>query len=96
MSRTLIADGKKIPCQVNVETDRHLSAVRQLGKTIQKKEGKRWMTGRRFAKREKAPEGREVAIRAHQITIPARPFLGVSREDERPIMQDAEDWLMRG
>lgn len=81
---------------VEVGSDHHLSAVHQLGKTIQKKEGKRWMAGRRFAKREKTPEGREVAIRAHQITIPARPFLGVSREDERLIMEDAEDWLVRG
>ena len=52
------------------------------------------MAGRRFARRADAPEGREVAIKAHTITIPARRFLGVSAEDEEEILETAERWLM--
>ena len=52
------------------------------------------MVGRRFARRADGGEGREVAIKAHKITIPARPFLGVSKEDEEDIFDMAERWLM--
>lgn len=69
------------------------AAIHQLGGTIQKPAGTRWMAGRRFARRADAPDGREVAIKAHSITIPARPFLGLSRADEAMVLEEAEDWL---
>lgn len=81
---------------VEVGSAHPLSPVHQLGKVIDKKEGARWMVGRRFAKRDNPEDGHEVAIRAHKITIPARPFIGVSAEDEQRIAEIAEDWLMRG
>ena len=53
--------------------------------------------GRRFAKREnKTSVGTEVAIGAYRITIPARPFLGVSRNDEADIFAQAHKWLAIG
>lgn len=70
------------------------AAIHQLGGTINKPAGTRWMHGRRFAKREKFPDGKDVAIKAHRIKIPARPFLGVSKEDQEDIFAATERWLM--
>ena len=69
------------------------AAIHQLGGTIDKPAGTRWMAGRRFAKKATSPEGREVAIPAHRISIPARPFLGLSAADEAAILDQAERWL---
>jgi phage gpG-like protein len=69
------------------------AAIHQLGGTIQKPAGSRWMAGRRFARRAGAPDGKAVAIAAHAITIPARPFLGLSDADEAAILDEAERWL---
>lgn len=69
------------------------AAIHQLGGTISKPAGSRWMVGRRFARRADGDGGREVAIPAHTITIPARPYLGVSAEDEEDILDMAERWL---
>lgn len=50
--------------------------------------------GRRFAKRKnKTSVATEVAIGAHQITIPARPFLGIGPDDETDIIAAARRWL---
>lgn len=50
--------------------------------------------GRRFAKREnKTSVATGVRIGAHRITIPARPFLGVSPQDEADIIDLARGWL---
>ena len=70
------------------------AAIHQFGGTIEKDAGSRYMVGRRFAKREQ-DGGRDVAIKAHSITIPARPYLGLTPTDEEGILEDAEDWLMR-
>lgn len=70
------------------------AAIHQLGGTINKAAGTRWMAGRRFARRADAPDGRDVAIKAHTITIPARPYLGISKEDEEDIFDATERWLM--
>lgn len=69
------------------------AAIHQLGGTIRKDAGSRWMAARRFAKRAERPDGAEKAIRAHTITIPARPFLGISPQDEVSILEMAERWL---
>lgn len=83
------ADGVRVGSPVEY------AAIHQLGGTIQKPASKRWMAGRRFAKRAEHPEGAEVDIKAHAIRIPARPYLGVSTADEAIILEDAEDWLTR-
>lgn len=70
------------------------AAIHQLGGTISKAASTRWMVGRRFARRAEGDGGREVAIKAHTITIPARPYLGVSADDEAEIFDMAERWLM--
>lgn len=69
------------------------AAIHQLGGVIDKPAGSRWMAGRRFARKADHPEGRAVAIPAHRITIPARPFLGLSPGDEAAILDEAERWL---
>lgn len=80
---------------VSVGSSSIYGAIHQFGGTIDKKAGSRWMAGRRFAKRDKAPDGAEVAIRAHTITIPARPYIGVSKDQEGIIAEEVEDWLTR-
>ena len=80
---------------VRIGAEAKHAAIHQFGGTIRKPEGKRWMQGRRFAKREEAPDGHQLTIRAHQIKIPSRPFIGVSRSDEARIGDDIEDWLSR-
>jgi phage virion morphogenesis protein len=50
--------------------------------------------GRRFAKKKnKTSVATEVAVGAHRITIPARPFLGIGPEDEADIIEAAQRWL---
>lgn len=73
------------------------AAIHQLGGTIQRPErqAKVYMAGRRFVKKTQANQDRDVTIPAHSITIPARPYLGLSRDDETGIREDAEDWLTR-
>ena len=69
------------------------AAIHQLGGTISMQAGTRYIAGRRFAKRSETPGGRDVAIGARSITIPARPFLGVAPRDVEGILEAAEDWL---
>lgn len=58
------------------------AAIHQLGGTINKAA----RTGKAF--------GREnVSIPAHSISVPARPYLGVSTSDEAEILELAEAWL---
>ncbi|MCO5082650.1 MAG: phage virion morphogenesis protein [Rhizobiaceae bacterium] len=58
--------------------------IHQLGGTIKPKSAKAlaFMMGNRF-------------VMTRQVTMPARPYLGLSAENERDIIQDAEDWLER-
>lgn len=90
--------------EVRVGSVHDLAPIHQLGGTIRKparkakiyrmldKDGR---PGRRFVKKDKADHVAEVTIPAHAITIPARPFLGVSDADRAAIIEDAEDWLTR-
>lgn len=81
------------------------AAIHQLGGEIEKAARaakiyrgleKGGATGRRFVKKKlKRKVETDVNIGAHKITIPARPYLGVSKADETGIMEDAADWLMR-
>lgn len=69
------------------------AAIHQLGGTISRAASSRTIVGRRFAKTG-AQGGREVGIGDYTITIPARPFLGVSAEDAIDILQMAERDLL--
>lgn len=79
--------------EVRVGSPKEYAAIHQLGGTIEKKEGSRYMAGRRFAKRD-VEGGKDVTIKAHTITIPARAFIGISADDEEGIFEDAENLLM--
>lgn len=39
---------------------------------------------------------KQASVKAYSITMPARPFLGLSAEDEQDIIQIASDWLEIG
>ncbi|MFB2531021.1 phage virion morphogenesis protein [Paracoccus sp. p3-h83] len=81
------------------------SAIHQLGGTIDMPARSRTLrfrsvpkaegAGRRFAKktRKKGVTEQTVSIPAYQITIPARPFLGISANDQEDIFEAAERWL---
>ncbi|MDR5655507.1 phage virion morphogenesis protein, partial [Ruixingdingia sedimenti] len=78
------------------------AAIHQLGGQIQRKsrgakiyrmKDDAGQIGRRFAKKAEANHVTDVTIAAHSITIPARPFLGLTAADEAAILEDAEDWL---
>ena len=50
--------------------------------------------GRRFAKKNaKAIATQTVDRKAHKVTIPARPYLGISTEDQADIFEAAGRWL---
>lgn len=79
------------------------AAIHQFGGTIERlarqgsifrRQNKDGSFGRRFAKRKnKTSVATAVSIGAHQITIPARPFLGVGPGDVDDILRLAEQWL---
>ncbi|WP_102226863.1 phage virion morphogenesis protein [Acidimangrovimonas sediminis] len=78
--------------QLSIGSPKVQAAMMQLGGTIEVPEQTRHMVGRRFAKAG-AEGAREVTIKAHSITIPARPYIGISEADRVAITEDAEDWL---
>lgn len=45
-------------------------------------------------KKKKAQRSMAVHIPAHEVVMPARPFLGISAEDEREIHAITRDWLL--
>lgn len=79
------------------------AAIHQFGGTIQKaartgqifrRQFADGSLGRQFAKRKnKTSVATDVAIGAHSITIPARPYLGVSPTDIDDIRRLADRWL---
>lgn len=81
------------------------AAIHQLGGTIEKpertalvwrKRERNGTIGRRFARKKlKTSVATGVTIPAHTITIPARPYLGVSAQDQVDIFEAAERWLAR-
>ncbi len=88
--------------EVRIGSPDERAAIHQLGGTIEKparaakiyrlkdKDGK---VGRRFVKKADADVVTDVTIPAHKITIPARPFIGISADDEELIFILAERWL---
>ncbi|MCI5097517.1 MAG: phage virion morphogenesis protein [Rhodobacteraceae bacterium] len=62
---------------------------------IHRKKDENGQVGRRFAKKADADVVTDVTIPAHQIRIPARPYVGLTSGDEEGILEDAHDWLSR-
>ena len=90
--------------EVRIGSPVKYAAIHQLGGTIEKParvakiyrlKGKDGKVGRRFVKKSEANHVTDVAIPAHSIRIPARPYLGISAEDQTDIMAAAERWLLR-
>lgn len=92
------------PQGVTIGTAAIYAAIHQLGGRIERdgRFGEVWRdrdpeTGKRgnlFARRgAKGAAPELVAIGPHHIDIPARPFLGVSAEDEKAILRIAKAWL---
>lgn len=80
------------------------AAIHQFGGTIKvperkgkiyRKKDESGQVGRRFVKKSEADVVSDVTIPAHQIKIPARPYVGLTAGDEEGILEDARDWLIR-
>lgn len=79
------------------------AAIHQLGGTIKKpaRQGEIFLKrnertgeiGNRFVKKSKSNAVQDVTIPAHEITIPARPYLGISDADQAAIIEIADEWL---
>lgn len=65
------------------------------GKIYRHKDPTTGIVGRTFVSKKEANEITEVDIPAYSITMPARPFLGVSAEDQSDILDAAEAWLQQ-
>ncbi len=84
---------------VIIGSNRKYAAIQQFGGTIQKKARSATVyfgAGKiknLFVKKKNAARRKQVAIGSHQITIPARPFLGLSETDRQEIVQITLAWL---
>ncbi len=47
----------------------------------------------RFRKKSQSNFAREVLVKAHSITMPARQYLGISKDDETAIIEIGREWL---
>lgn len=85
---------------VQVGSNLKYAAIHQFGGQIQKPERQATVRHRTTAGRvlfaglrhKKATE-RQVTIGAHTVNIPARPFLGISAQDDREIREIIRDWV---
>jgi phage virion morphogenesis protein len=97
MSARVEADGVRVGSPVEY------AAIHQLGGTIDKparpakvyrfKDPETGRVHRPFVSRDSANHVTDVTIPAHQVVMPARPYLGLSAADEIEIVRVAEDWL---
>lgn len=84
---------------VRVGSNSKYGAIHQFGGTIQKPARKSTVhfgAGKAkhlFVKRKKAKRSMQVSIGAHQVNMPARPFLGVNAGDQQEIRLRVMDWL---
>ena len=78
------------------------AAIHQLGgtiaipareQTLYFRKNRKGEVGRRFAKKKRANHTETVQRSAHQITIPARPYLGLGPHDDETIAGIGLDWL---
>ena len=89
--------------QVEVGTNLIYARIQQLGGTIQMAERtttvyrsqKDMAKGKnRFVKKSKSDFATDHKVGAHEVTIPARPYLGVSASDEKTINALAHKYVM--
>ena len=85
---------------VEIGTNVVYAAIHQFGGTVN--QGARHQTlhfrtdkaGRqRFSTAKKSNRSKDVAVHAHTITMPARPFIGLDDDDDAAILKIAENWL---
>lgn len=90
--------------EVRIGSPVEYAGIHQLGGTIEipsrqakiyRKKDERGNVGRRFVKKSEADTVTDVTIPAYSITIPARPYLGFTPDDEEAVLEDAVDWLSR-
>ncbi|NDW04070.1 phage virion morphogenesis protein [Jiella pacifica] len=91
------ADAASLAVGTNVD----YAAIQQLGGTIKKPARRQTIYQRynpktgdldqRFVKRSRSNFARHVDVAAHSITIPARPYLGISDEDRAEILEIVAD-----
>lgn len=83
-------------------TDRVYGAIHHFGGEIQHaarsqftyfKRGRDGAAGNRFVKKSKSDFAQPATIGEHATRIPARPWLGTSREDDQDLVQLARDYL---
>lgn len=82
-----------------VGTAAKYGAIHQFGGTIpiaaRSQKIYRGSVGPRFVEQRKATRTSWATIKEHAVTMPARPFLGVSKSDADQIVQLLEDHLLR-
>lgn len=84
---------------VRVGTNAKYGAIHQFGGTIQqpaRQSTVHFGAGKAkhlFVKKKKAKRSLQVSIGAHQVNIPARPYLGVTEGDQEQIRLRVIDWL---
>lgn len=91
---------------VEIGTNVVYAGIQQLGGTIERKEGtttiyrraKDLEEGRqaRFVKKGKSDFATDHKVKAHSITIPGRPFLGLSLQDEKVISATVHAYMLGG
>jgi len=74
-----------------VGSDSPYGAIHQLGGTIEQKGMTLHMKGRRFAKKGNHDRTKTVD---RTIKMPDRPFLGISKQDEADLLDDAGQYLL--
>jgi phage virion morphogenesis protein len=88
---------------VEVGTNVLYAAIHQFGGTIRQAERTQTIYRRydarsdtlssRFVRRSRSNFAQDFTVAARDITIPARPFLGLDDDDETEIVRIAQDWL---
>lgn len=89
--------------EVRIGTPVKYAAIQQLGGEIKRKEristifqhydARTDTLDQKFRKKSKSNFARDVKVKAHTITLPARPFLGISKEDQDEIIRISRRWL---
>ena len=84
---------------VEVGSNQKYAAIHQLGGTIEKPARQTTVhfdAGKAkhlFVKKKKAKRSLQVSIGAHQVNMPARPYLGISAADDAEIRAIILDWV---
>lgn len=91
------------PRELEFGTNRIYGAIHQFGGKIQhaarsqqayfRQDGRTGLVGNRFVSKSRSNFAQWVTIGAHTTEIPARPFLGISAEDENEILKLLRDYV---